>query len=118
MEGMETEMHVTQERLRVGAAGLSVLLGQVVTYFSGRAQADDLDVLSFSLHHLFCGVDYVYRTALPELMSVSPTVSIEPAEMEIDDLLRQQHIWTKLRAMKHTMNRLEPLCNLLNDACG
>lgn len=100
--------------LQAGVTGLSVILGQMLTYLRNRAYSDDLDVLSFSLHHLFCRVDYLYRTVLPDLLAVSPAPISEEARFE--DLLRHQHIWTKLRTIKHTLNRLEPLSNLLNDA--
>jgi hypothetical protein len=105
--------HVDESRF-VGAAALSVILGQMVSYFSGRANVDDTNVLTFSLHHLFCQVDYLYRSALPELMSVTP--SAMTAQRLAGDLLRHQHIWTKLRTIRHTLNRMEPLCNLLSDA--
>lgn len=51
-----------------GTAGLAIILGQVVTYFGGRVDADDMDVFSFSLHHLFARVDFLYRQALPALL--------------------------------------------------
>ena len=108
------EYEDTQESFDSAVAGLSVILGQMVAYFSGRASVDDMDVLSFSLHHLFCRADYLYRIALSELMSCSPSPITEQAFR--DDLLRHQHIWTKLRAIKHTIDRMEPLCNLLSDA--
>lgn len=97
-----------------GEAGLAVILGQVVAYFSGRADVDDMDVLSFSLHHLFCRVDYLYRNALPELLHspISTTNELSPK----DNLLQRQFLWSKLRAIQHTINRMEPLSNLLNDA--
>src|ERR1700694_1941040 len=45
--------------------GLAIILGQLVAYFTNRAHIDDLDVLSFSLHHLFCRVDFLYNITLP-----------------------------------------------------
>ncbi|HLQ30696.1 MAG TPA: hypothetical protein VK140_15795 [Ktedonobacteraceae bacterium] len=99
---------------------IAVILGQMVAYFNGRANVEDTDVLTFSLHHLFCRVDYLYRTALPELMSVTPSApsasSTVAAQTLLEELLRHQHIWTKLRAIRHTLNRMEPLCTLLSDA--
>lgn len=102
------------ESLQAGVTGLSVILGQMLTCLRNRAYADDLDVLNFSLHHLFCRVDYLYRSVLPDLLAVSPAPISEEARFE--DLLRHQHIWTKLRTIKHTLNRLEPLVHLLSDA--
>ena len=95
-------------------AGLSVILGQMVAYFRNRVNVDDLDVLNFSLHHLFCRIDYLYLTALPELLGSSILAVTEQALS--DDLAYRQNIWSKLRDIKHIINRLEPLCNLLVDA--
>ena len=94
-------------------AGLSVILGQMVRYFGNRVDVEDLDVLNFSLYHLFCRIDYLYLTALPELLSTGPA-AIE--QTFTDDLECRQNIWSKLRDIKHIINRLEPLCNLLVDA--
>jgi len=119
-KGKDTNIHAsdesedTEQSDTVCAAGLSVILGQMVAYFSGRANVDDMDVLSFSLHHLFCRVDYLYRTALPELMSCSPSMMSEQSLTE--SLLARQYIWTQLRAIKQSISRIEPLCNLLCDA--
>jgi hypothetical protein len=74
---------------------------------------DDLDVLNFSLHHLFCRIDYLYLTALPELLTSIPAVSEQALG---DDLAYRQNIWSNLRDIKRIINRLEPLCNLLVDA--
>ena len=94
-------------------AGLSVILGQMAAYFRNRVNVDDLDVLNFSLHHLFCRIDYLYLTALPELLSSILAVTEQALS---DDLASRQNIWSKLRDIKHIINRLEPLCNLLVDA--
>lgn len=94
-------------------AGLSMILGQMEVYFRNRASVDDLDVVNFSLHHLFCCIDYLYLTALPELLSSIPAVTEQALS---DDLAYRQNIWSKLRDIKRIINRLEPLCNLLVDA--
>src|SRR5438067_10775226 len=66
---------ITQEEpntaLLAATGGLAVILGQLVAYFYNRAHIDDLDVLSFSLHHLFCRIDHLYETALPRLAALS-----------------------------------------------
>lgn len=95
-----------------GAAGLSVILGQLVAYFSGRAHVDDMDVLGFSLHHLFCRIDLLYRSILPGI----PDCSIPPDRQSPEESLQNQHVWTQLRAIKHSLERMEPLCHLLSDA--
>jgi len=97
-----------------GTTELSMILEQMAAYFTDRANVDDLDVLSFSLHHLFCHVDYLYRAALPELLHNTTAPVTE--QTHTDELAYRQSTWSKLRTIKHSINRLEPLCNLLSDA--
>lgn len=98
-----------------GAAAVSVIIGQMIAYLGERAHPEDLHVLSFCLQQLYGRMDYLYRFALPELMKPPPlTPGAEPPPL--DDLLRRHDIWTKLRSIKATLNRMELLCNLLNDA--
>ncbi len=112
LDGRQEVVEV-EDRVRA-VAGLAVLLKQAVAYFSERADVDDLDILSFSLHHLFCCVDYCYRIALPEVMSINIATDSEQAFAE--NLLRRQHTWMKLRAIKAAVTRIESLCQLLNNA--
>lgn len=97
-----------------GAAALAVLLGQLVGYFSGHADVDDLDVLSFSLHHLFCRLDLLFRQALPSLMQA--TQSSENAQVPGNYLLTRQQVWNQLHIINRALDRMEPLCHLLSDA--
>ena len=117
----------TNESVFAGTAGLAVILGQLVACFSGHADVDDLDVLSFSLHHLFCRIDFLYRTVLPGLTKVSTSdnsvyarsTSASPSIAGLapsDDLLYRQCIWTQLQMIKHVLARMEPLCLLLSDS--
>lgn len=106
-------LHSDQSRV-AGAAGLAVILGQVVAYFSGRAQVDDMDGLGFSLHHLFCRIDMLYRVTLPNALNGS-TPSGE-RERSVEEFIQDQRIWTNLRAIKHALERMEPLCHLLSQA--
>ena len=95
----------------VATGGLAIILGQLVAYFTNRAQIDDLDVLSFSLHHLFCRVDFLYTNALPALASWTATAQERPVPPET-----RQHIWTQLQTINRTLDRMEPLCHLLSDS--
>lgn len=95
----------------VATGGLAIILGQLVAYFTNRAQIDDLDVLSFSLHHLFCRVDFLYNSALPILASWTAATQGRPVQPEV-----RQHIWTQLRTINRTLDRMEPLCHLLSDS--
>ena len=97
----------------VATSGLAIILGQLVTYFSNRAQIDDLDVLSFSLHHLFCRVDFLYNNALPTLAGW--TAATQGRSVQLDARQRQR-IWTQLQTINRTLDRMEPLCHLLSDS--
>jgi hypothetical protein len=97
-----------------GTGALAVILGQLVGYFTGRADVDDLDVLSFSLHHLFCRVDFLFRRALPSLME--GTMSRETAQIPGNSALSRQNTWNQLHTINRTLDRMEPLCHLLSDA--
>jgi hypothetical protein len=97
----------------VATGGLAVILGQLVAYFTNRAHIDDLDVLSFSLHHLFCRVDYLYNNALPTLASWTAATQGRPMQ---PDMRQRQHIWTQLQTINRTLDRMEPLCHLLSDS--
>ncbi len=108
---IEASSQEVADEYAAGAAGLSAILGQIVAYFSGRVHVDDMDVLSFSLHHLFCHIDYLYHIALPELFN-TPSAERSP----LSELLQRQHLWSQLRTLKHSICRMEPLCNLLSDA--
>ncbi len=99
---------------RQGAAALAVILAQLVGYFSGKADVDDLDVLSFSLHHLFSRFDLLFRQALPALMQAP-----EPgpqAPLTANHLLARRHNWHQLHIINRALDRMEPLCHLLSDA--
>jgi hypothetical protein len=95
----------------VATGGLAIILGQLVTYFTNRAQIDDLDVLSFSLHHLFCRVDFLYNNALPALAGWTATAQGRSVPPDA-----RQHIWTQLQTINRTLDRMEPLCHLLSDS--
>lgn len=109
--------------------GLAVILGQLVAYFHNRAHIDDLDVLSFSLHHLFCRIDYLYETSLPRLAALSQSEARPgaPGEYEIStgqaarsdarrSVRHRQQVWTQLQTINRTLDRMEPICHLLSDA--
>jgi hypothetical protein len=97
----------------VATGGLAIILGQIVAYFTNRAQIDDLDVLSFSLHHLFCRVDFLYNSALPALANWTAAAQGRPVQPAPE---ARQHIWTQLQTINRTLDRMEPLCHLLSDA--
>ena len=99
-----------------GAAGLAVLLGYLVAYLSNRVDVDDLDVLSFSLHHLFCGFNSLYHTALPALAASLAPTSNSTGVIEAQESQSAYHpqTWIQLQTLKQTIRRMQPLCQLLS----
>lgn len=106
-----SEQNIPDAGRMVATGGLAIILGQIVAYFTNRAQIDDLDVLSFSLHHLFCRVDFLYNSALPALANW-----VEAAQGRTVPPEARQHIWTQLQTINRTLDRMEPLCHLLSDS--
>jgi hypothetical protein len=106
--------------------GLAVILSQMVAYFHRRANIDDLDVLSFSLHHLFCRIDFLYEAALPRLAGLAQAETETPGQEGTPSSRQQmnhtQHVrlreqtWTQLQTINRTLDRMEPMCHLLSDA--
>lgn len=107
------ELEGPDATLLAATGGLAIILGQLVTYFTNRAHIDDLDVLSFSLHHLFCRVDYLYNRALPALTTWTRATQAQPMQ---PDARQRQQIWTHLQTINRTLDRMEPLCHLLSDS--
>src|SRR5579859_2047968 len=87
---LRTDNAQSDESRFAGAAGLAVILGQLVAYFSGRANIDDMDVLGFSLHHLFCRIDMLYRVILPDVLHGS--TAEEKPEHIIEEYIQDQHL--------------------------
>lgn len=108
---IESEQQAHDAARMVATGGLAIILGQLVAYFTNRAQIDDLDVLSFSLHHLFCRVDFLYNSALPTLASWTAAAQGRSVPPEA-----RQHIWTQLQTINRSLDRMEPLCHLLSDS--
>lgn len=103
-----------------GTAGLALLLRYLVAYLGNRVDVDDLDVMSFSLHHLFCCVDSLYRVALPALAtSLAPASDngngSEDGHGEAGNVYRPR-TWMQLQALRRVVRRMQPLCQLLGDA--
>lgn len=95
-------------------SGPEIILGPLKTYFEGHADTDDLAILGFTLHHLFYSIDALYQIVLPEL--AESLNQAQASQTELDTLLCQHRIWLRLREMQHLLERIEPLCHLLNGA--
>lgn len=95
-------------------SGPEIILGPLKTYFEGHADTDDLAILGFTLHHLFYSIDALYQIVLPEL--AESLTQAQASQTELDTLLYQHRIWTHLREIQRLLERIEPLCHLLNGA--
>ena len=111
----------TQEQERRGdgaederAVALAILLGQMVAYLSGKVDVDDLDIVSFSLHHLFCNLDSLYRLLLPSFAAALATESGKATDADGGRLLPR--IWIGLQDVLLAARRMVPLCQLLSEA--
>jgi hypothetical protein len=94
---------------------IAALIAQLCSSIDPRTRADDRDILCFCLHHLFLSIDTLSRvTYCVFTEQVSSTDESPPARMR--NLVQQHAIWTRLREIKHILERIEPLCQLLNDA--
>src|SRR5579885_2543431 len=96
------------------AVALAILLGQMVAYLSGKVDVDDLDIVSFSLHHLFCNLDSLYRLLLPSFAAALATESGRAADAEGERL--QPRIRVGLQDVLLAARRMLPLCQLLSEA--
>jgi hypothetical protein len=75
---------------------------------------NDTDILCFCLHHLFLSMETLSHTLC---RSFSEDVSsTEPQSASIWQMKQQRATWTYLREIKQALERVEPLCQLLNDA--
>jgi hypothetical protein len=64
---------------------LTVLFTHLKRYFDGRVDTDDLDILVFALHYLFCSADTLYQLALPDLAKHPEPLQSRPRENDAED---------------------------------
>ncbi len=94
---------------------IAALIVQLCSSIDPRTRANDRDILCFCLHHLFLSIDTLSRvTYCVFTEQVSSSDESPPAQTR--GLVQQHAIWTHLREIKQVLERIEPLCQLLNDA--
>lgn len=92
---------------------LPLISKQFRSYFGERVEREDLETLSFSLYHLFYRIDLLYLTTLPALMKCA---AYKVQQTIPDDTIQHRHcIWTQLRILQSTLERIELFGHLLND---
>src|SRR5579883_257687 len=96
------------------AVALAILLGQMVAYLSGKVDVDDLDIVSFSLHHLFCNLDSLYRLLLPSFAAALAAESERATDADGERL--PPRIRVGLQDVLLAARQMLPLCRLLSEA--
>lgn len=104
----------TSRGRQASTINLAAILAPLVVHCNERSAADDMHTLTFSLHHLFRCFDMLYRDALPGLDQATGRMLNE--HVPAGSLDCQQATWTHLQQVKRILERMEPLCHLLNRA--
>jgi len=94
--------------------GLVIIVERLRTCFKRSIDAEDMELLGFSLHHLFYSVNLLYRRVLPDLTAC--TMHAAEGQELTRDLGCQYCVWLHLQEAKRLLERIEPLCQLLNGA--
>jgi hypothetical protein len=95
-------------------AGLAIVLERLRAYLGVRAEAKDIEILSFSLHHLFYSFNILFQRTLSQLTVSSSQVA--ESELPRQELGSRYRSWTSLQEIMRLLERIEALCQLLNGA--
>lgn len=118
---------LTNEDLCLNAAGIDDALKKICGYFSSRIGVADIEILSFCLRHIFYNTNQIYAFLLPELTACTtestqlekdhPRARNMPMRnMNTKSINIQYRIWSSLQELEATLERLEPLCQLIISA--
>ncbi len=94
---------------------IAALISQLCNSIDPRIHSDDRDILCFCLHHLLIGIDTLSRVTY-DLFTVQISSAAESPPTTMQKLIQRRATWTRLREIKRILERIEPLCQLLNDA--
>lgn len=86
-------------------AKLAIFFETLCSYFHGCVDANDIQTLTFCLHHLFYCSSRLYQSILPDL-----TANTGQAR----DIVITYCIWDQLQVIESLFERIESLCHLLN----
>lgn len=117
----------TDADLFLNSAEIDDVLRRLGTFFSGRVSVADREMLSFCLRHIFYNVNQIYTLLLPELTKCSlgkasteqkrlRIHTLPMRNMPVQSLVIQYSIWSLLQEIEATLERLEPLCQLVTSA--
>jgi hypothetical protein len=114
--------------LFLNSAEIDDVLRRLCTFFSDRVGLANREMLSFCLRHIFYNIDQMYTFFLPELTECTlgkakteqqqrPRIHTMPLRnMPVQNLTIQYHIWSLLQEIEASLERLEPLCQLIISA--
>jgi len=94
---------------------IPALIEQICSGIEPPIHTHDRDILCFCLHHLFLSIEMLsqaIRRNFSEEFS-----SLEAQSAPTWQMKQQRAAWIYLREIKQALERVEPLCQLLNDAC-
>ncbi|HTK08486.1 MAG TPA: hypothetical protein VL485_15065 [Ktedonobacteraceae bacterium] len=79
-----------------------------------QIEDDDLELLDVSLYHLFHNLNLLIQEILPQLAEISAQAEAAQYTQDIRARqMRQYHIWIWLSEMRHRLERIEPLCQIV-----
>jgi len=87
------------------SAKLAIFFETLCSYFHGCIDANDIQILTFCLSHLFYCSARLYQNILPDL-----TANTNQAR----DIVITYCIWDQLQTIESLFERIESLCHLLN----
>jgi hypothetical protein len=90
------------------------LMKQICGGLAPHTYTPDRDILCVCLHHLFLSIDTLFQVACQTSSEQVFTVESQSASMW--QLKQQCTTWMYLREIKQALERVEPLCQLLNNA--
>jgi hypothetical protein len=94
---------------------LAALITRLCNSIDPLMHSDDRAILCFCLHHLLIGIDTLSRTTYG-LFTEQTSSAAESPPNTMQNLMQRRATWTRLRDIKRILERIEPLCQLLNDA--
>ena len=90
----------------------SILYQTLYTTWPKQLEDDDLELLDISLYHLFYNLNLLLQEILPQLAEISAWAEATPQHLRHQQRQRHQ-IWLWLNEMKHRLERIEPLCQII-----
>ena len=109
MAGISTACNRAAAKETADISALTIACEHFTACIDNRAGTDDLEILSFCLHHLFYSIDALYQVALPALAAHEGQEQKSTAQ-------QRYRIWLLLREIKSSLERIKLLCRLLNVA--